>query len=461
MNIDDVITTTDQETGKAYITVDKSGQNSIYVYGGANMAMTPTDVDAHKSAIINADRVIAQLEIPVPAVIEAFKIAKEHGVQTILNPAPAKELPEELLKLTDIITPNESEAATLTGIEVKDETSMLANAKFFFERGIKMVIITVGGRGSFFATPDDHALIPPFPAKVVDTTAAGDTFIGSLASQLEIDLSNIRKAMLYASHASSLTIQVAGAQNSIPTREAILNVINQDQMTKTEIEKQKAQAAAYAAKLVPDHIVLGLGSGTTAAYFVKAINQRINDEHLDIQCVATSVGTEKLAEKLGMRMLDVNTIDQVDLTVDGADVVDYQLNGIKGGGAALLFEKLVADMSKQNIWIVDQSKYTDSLAGHILPIEVIPFGGMGVFRYLKENGYQPEFRFKDNGDVLETDSGNYLINIIIPKDADLEKLSIDLKKQTGVVEHGLFLNVCDELIIGGDQIKTIKRSDLK
>lgn len=461
MNIDDVITTTDQETGKAYITVDKSGQNSIYVYGGANMAMTPTDVDAHKSAIINADRVIAQLEIPVPAVIEAFKIAKEHGVQTILNPAPAKELPEELLKLTDIITPNESEAATLTGIEVKDETSMLANAKFFFERGIKMVIITVGGRGSFFATPDDHALIPPFPAKVVDTTAAGDTFIGSLASQLEIDLSNIRKAMLYASHASSLTIQVAGAQNSIPTREAILNVINQDQMTKTEIEKQKAQAAAYAAKLVPDHIVLGLGSGTTAAYFVKAINQRINDEHLDIQCVATSVGTEKLAEKLGMRMLDVNTIDQVDLTVDGADVVDYQLNGIKGGGAALLFEKLVADMSKQNIWIVDQSKYTDSLAGHILPIEVIPFGGMGVFRYLKENGYQPEFRFKDNGDVLETDSGNYLINIIIPKDADLEKLSIDLKKQTGVVEHGLFLNVCDELIIGGDQIKAIKRSDLK
>ncbi|WP_429971488.1 ribokinase [Fructilactobacillus sp. Tb1] len=461
MHVDDLITTNDQETGKAYITVDKSGQNSIYVYGGANMSMTPEDVDAHKDAIVNADRIIAQLEIPIPAIIEAFKIAKANGVQTILNPAPAKQLPEELLKLTDIITPNESEAATLTDIEVKSEVSMLDNAMYFFKKGIKMVIITVGGRGAFFATPSDHALIPPFPAKVVDTTAAGDTFIGSLASQLDLDLSNIRQAMLYASHASSLTIQVAGAQNSIPTREEILNVIHKDSITKEEIEKQKAQAAAYAATLVPDHIVLGLGSGTTSAYFVKAINKRINEEKLDIQCVATSVGTEKLAESLGMKMLDVNTIDQVDLTVDGADVVDKKLNGIKGGGAALLFEKLVADMSKKNIWIVDQSKYTDSLGGHIVPVEVIPFGGMGVFRYLKDNGYKPEFRFKDNGDILETDSGNYLINMTIPKDANLEKLSEDLKKRTGVVEHGLFLNVCDELIIGGDKIKTIKRSELK
>nr|WP_054690708.1 ribokinase [Fructilactobacillus florum] len=221
MNVDHVIMTDQSQTGKAYITVDQSGQNSIYVYGGANMALSPDDVIAHREALAKADRVIAQLEIPIPAIIAAFKIAKENGVQTILNPAPAKEIPEELLHLTDIITPNETEAQTLTGLEVKDEVSMLDNALKFFAQGIKMVIITVGDKGSFYATPESHAFIPAFKVKAVDTTAAGDTFIGALASQLELDNSNIREAMLYANHASSLTVQVAGAQNSIPDQAAI------------------------------------------------------------------------------------------------------------------------------------------------------------------------------------------------------------------------------------------------
>ncbi|ANZ57428.1 ribose 5-phosphate isomerase A [Fructilactobacillus lindneri] len=460
MNVDHLITTQDHETGKAYITVDKTGQNSIYVYGGANMAMTPEDVEAHRDAIANADRIIAQLEIPIPAIIAAFKIAKANGVQTILNPAPARQLPEELLQLTDIITPNETESQTLTGIEVKDEVSMLDNAMIFFEKGIKMVIITVGDKGSFYATPTEHDFIPAFKVKAVDTTAAGDTFIGALASQLAIDNSNIKEAMLYANHASSLTVQVAGAQNSIPTEAEIRNVIKQDSISKEEIEKEKQQAAEFAAQQIPNHITLGLGSGTTSAYFVKAIQKRIVNEKLDIQCVATSLGTQKLAESLHMNMLDVNTIDEVDITVDGADSVDDKLNGIKGGGAALLFEKLVAKMSKKNIWIVDSTKYHKTLEGRQMPVEVIPFGGMGVFRYLRDNGYHPAFRFEDNGDILETDSGNYLINITIPKHADLKDLAKNLKNQTGVVEHGLFLNVCDELIIGGDQIKTIKREDL-
>ncbi|WP_413627777.1 ribokinase [Fructilactobacillus vespulae] len=459
MNVDHVITTDEHETGKAYITVDKTGQNSIYVYGGANMAMTAEDVAAHADAIKNADRVIAQLEIPIPAIIEAFKIAKANQVQTILNPAPAKELPDELLELTDVITPNETEAATLTGIEVEDEVSMLDNAMAFFKKGIQMVIITVGSRGSFFATPLEHAFVPAFKVKAVDTTAAGDTFIGALASQLELDNSNIKEAMLYANHASSLTVQIAGAQNSIPTQEQIKSVIKADTISEKEIEREKQAAAEYVAAKIPDNIVLGLGSGTTSAYFVKAMHDRIEKEGLHIECVATSVGTQALAESLGMDMLDVNTIDEVDIVVDGADAVDEHLNGIKGGGAALLFEKLVANMSKKSIWIVDSTKPMKSLSGQILPVEVVPFGGMGVFRYLKDNGYEPNFRFKDNGDILETESGNYLINIKIPKDADLAKLAKALKEQTGVVEHGLFLNICDEMVVGTDPIKVVKRDN--
>ncbi|KID42457.1 ribokinase [Fructilactobacillus fructivorans] len=457
MNIDSVITTQARQTGQAYITVDSTGQNSIYVYGGANMSMTPADVDQHEDAIKNADRAIAQLEIPVPTIIEAFKIAKKNEVQTILNPAPAKKLPEELLQLTDIITPNETEAEALTGIKVIDDDSMMKNAEYFFKLGIRMVIITVGDKGSFYATPASHAFIPAFKVKAVDTTAAGDTFIGALASRLDLNSANIRDAMLYANHASSLTVQVAGAQNSIPYEKDVLDVISKTSKTKEAIEKEKKQAAEYAAAQVPNHIVLGLGSGSTAAYFVKAINERIKKEGLDIQCVATSVGTEKLAESLGMPMLDVNTIDRVDLTVDGADAVDDKLNGIKGGGAALLFEKLVATMSDKNIWIVDSTKYHKTLAGQKLPVEVIPFGGMGVFRYLNEAGYKPEFRFRDDGDILQTDSGNYLIDITIPDDADLAKLAHNLKNYTGVVEHGLFLNICDQLIIGGDKVRVIDR----
>ncbi|USS88338.1 ribokinase [Fructilactobacillus hinvesii] len=461
INIDHLVTTDQAQTGKAYITVDKSGQNSIYVYGGANMELTASDVEAHQEVIAQADRVIAQLEIPLEAIIAAFKIAKAHGVQTILNPAPAKELPEELLRLTDVITPNETEAQTLTGIEVADEVSMLDNAMVFFSKGISMVIITVGSKGAFYATPQAHGFIPAFKVKAVDTTAAGDTFIGALASQLEMDNSNIEDAMLYANRASSLTVQVAGAQNSIPTRKQVEAANQKTDHTHEQIEREKEQAAQYVAARIPNHIVLGLGSGTTAAYFVKAIHDRIEKEHLDIECVATSVGTQQLAEKLGMRMLDVNTIDAVELTVDGADIVDDHLDGIKGGGAALLFEKLVANMSKRNVWIVDPRKPRHTLEGQMLPVEVVPFGGMGVFRYLRDHGYQPAFRFQENGDILATDSGNYLIDITIPKDADLQALSENLKKQTGVVEHGLFLNICDEMVVGGDQVKVVKREDLK
>ncbi|MEJ1308098.1 PfkB family carbohydrate kinase [Latilactobacillus sakei] len=127
-----------------------------------------------------------------------------------------KNIPAELLAVTDMIVPNETEAEIITGIKVTDEASMKANAEAMFKLGIKVVIITVGSKGSFYATPTATGFVPAFKVKAVDTTAAGDTFIGALSTKLELDYSNIEAAMTYANKASSIAVQTKGAQNSIP-----------------------------------------------------------------------------------------------------------------------------------------------------------------------------------------------------------------------------------------------------
>ena len=217
MNIEHVTYSETAGTGQAYIMVDEHGQNSILIYGGANQAITVEDIQSAKDAIKTADRIVAQFEVPIPVIIEAFKIARENGVQTILNPAPAiKDIPTELLAVTDMIIPNETEAEIITSIKVTDEASMKANAEAMFKLGIKVVIITVGDKGSFYATADKDGFIPAFKVQAVDTTAAGDTFIGALSTKLSLDYSNLKEAMTFANKASSITVQTQGAQNSIP-----------------------------------------------------------------------------------------------------------------------------------------------------------------------------------------------------------------------------------------------------
>lgn len=204
-------------TGSATILLDDNGQNSILVYGGANQKVNHEDVEKARAAIENADFVIAQFETPQAATLEAFKIAKAKGVKTILNPAPAAEINPEILKVTDLIVPNETECAALTGVGITDEASMLKAADRFAEMGVKNLIITVGSKGAFYCTPTEHDFVPAFKVKAVDTTAAGDTFIGALSSQLDADFSNIKVALTFAQRASSLTVQRMGALPSIPT----------------------------------------------------------------------------------------------------------------------------------------------------------------------------------------------------------------------------------------------------
>ena len=209
-----VATTADTETGQAYILLQASGQNSIIIQHGANFELTPADVQRATGLIQSADFVVAELETPAA---EAFKIAKAADKVTILNPAPAqKDLPEALLKNVDLIAPNETESELITGIPVTDEASMRQSAAYYHQLGIRGVVITLGSKGSFISLNGQATLVPAFKVKAVDTTAAGDTFIGALVSNLQPDLGNIVDAATYASMASSFTVQKLGAFPSIP-----------------------------------------------------------------------------------------------------------------------------------------------------------------------------------------------------------------------------------------------------
>ncbi|ETY72698.1 ribokinase [Lactiplantibacillus fabifermentans T30PCM01] len=206
------------QTGQAYILLVDSGQNSIIVQHGANAELSVADIEQAKSVIAQADFTVAQAETPLAVATAAFKIAHQAGKTTILNPAPAqKQLPAELLAETDLIIPNETESSLITGIAVtNDISSYQANADYYHKLGIAGVIITLGSSGSYVSTKTVQQQVAAFKVKAVDTTAAGDTFIGALSAVLEPDLSNLLEAVTYASKASSLTVQSLGAFPSIP-----------------------------------------------------------------------------------------------------------------------------------------------------------------------------------------------------------------------------------------------------
>lgn len=217
INTQGIITAKKESTGQAFITVDDNGQNSITIYAGANYAFGPAEVEQNQDLIKDSDFLIAQFETPLAATIKGFEIANDAGVKTILNPAPGMaKIPADLLKLTDIITPNETEAETITGIKVTDEKTAQMAAVKLHNQGVKIVIITIGAKGAFYDYQNQRELVPAFKVKAVDTTAAGDTFIGAMTSILQPDLSNLKDAVLFANKASSITVQKYGAQPSIP-----------------------------------------------------------------------------------------------------------------------------------------------------------------------------------------------------------------------------------------------------
>ncbi|MQS52971.1 ribose-5-phosphate isomerase RpiA [Companilactobacillus mishanensis] len=197
--------------------------------------------------------------------------------------------------------------------------------------------------------------------------------------------------------------------------------------------------------------IVGLGTGSTVYYMIEDLGRRYQaGEIKNIVGVSTSSRSQKQAEGLGIPMKDLNEVDHIDLTIDGADQIDKNFQGIKGGGAAHLLEKMVATNSHKNLWIVDQSKMTDQLGSFPLPIEVIPFGCQKTFDDLKKENLMPEFRLDENGKRVLTHNKNYIIDL---KNGVIEHphiLADWLDHQVGIVAHGLFLDIVNTVVVGYD-----------
>ena len=209
----------------------------------------------------------------------------------------------------------------------------------------------------------------------------------------------------------------------------------------------KEQVGIKAAEFVTDGMIVGLGTGSTAYYFVAELGRRIKEEGLQITAVTTSSVTYEQTEGLGIPLKAIDDVEVVDLTVDGADEVDPALNGIKGGGGALLMEKIVATNSKDCIWIVDESKQVETLGAFKLPVEVVQYGAENLFRHFEKKGYSPAYREKD-GQRFVTDQGNFIIDLDLKVIPDAEALAEELDRTVGVVDHGLFLGMVSKVIVG-------------
>lgn len=204
-------------TGTALITVAESGDNMIVVVPGANESCAPQDVDAALAVLPEPGILLVQHEVPPATVEYAVRAAKRTGWTVILNPAPARLLPAKLLSLVDIITPNETEAAALTGLPVTNPADAKLAAGRLLEQGVKQVIITMGAQGAFYMTSASEAVIPPIAVTAVDTTAAGDAYTGALAVALA-EGQAMPAALRFAAAAAGLAVTRQGAQAALPWR---------------------------------------------------------------------------------------------------------------------------------------------------------------------------------------------------------------------------------------------------
>lgn len=222
INVEFMVTDMENPSGVALITVDHKGENSIVVAPGSNGTLNETDFNRAIPVLDDAAYVLMQLEIPIATVEYIATLAFERQKRVILNPAPAAKLTDELLQKLYIITPNESEAELLTGIKVTDEQSALKAASLLHEKGVEIIIITMGSAGAFILADGQYEIISTIKVDAVDTTAAGDTFNGALAVALS-EGKTIRESIAFANKAAAISVTRIGAQSSVPFRNEILN----------------------------------------------------------------------------------------------------------------------------------------------------------------------------------------------------------------------------------------------
>ena len=227
-------------------------------------------------------------------------------------------------------------------------------------------------------------------------------------------------------------------------------------LTTDEIKKLVAE---HALSKVPDNAVVGLGSGTTAYYFTLALAEKVK-QGFSVKGVPTSNVIKTLAMEQGIPVVELNDVTTIDITVDGADEIDPLLQLIKGGGGALLQEKMVAAASKELVIIADYSKLVKRLGKFPLPVEVIPYGWKQVQQVIeKQYAIKTSLRQQDQQPYV-TDHGHYILDCSFKKIKDAASLAVELNQIPGVVEHGLFIDMADEVIVGNKDgsLKVLRRS---
>jgi len=226
---DDGVLTTPGPSGVALIAVDDTAENTIVIVPGANGAVSIADIPRLERALDGARALLVQLEVPIETVVAAARAAHTRGVTVILDPAPALPLPDELYALADIITPNEHEAATLTGIAVRDDQGAIAAARALIARGARRVALKLGARGALTADAEGEQFWSPFTVTPVDTVAAGDAFNGGLAVALSEGRS-FNEAIRWGLAAGALSVTRHGAQPSMPERNEVLTLLAQEHL---------------------------------------------------------------------------------------------------------------------------------------------------------------------------------------------------------------------------------------
>jgi ribokinase len=228
---DHVIERADQATGVALIQVDEKGQNSIAVAGGANLSLTEEDVVGALNEIGDFATLVMPLETPLRAVFAAARVAKEKGARVILNPAPAQKLDEQLLKMVDVLVPNEHEIQLITGIDCRNDRGLRNAAAKLFSLGLETLVVTLGGGGAAILSREgkDVIHVPAFSVDPVDTTAAGDCFVGTLAVALSEGLW-IDSAVQMANAAAALSVTQKGAQPSLPYRTELTRFLHEQKI---------------------------------------------------------------------------------------------------------------------------------------------------------------------------------------------------------------------------------------
>jgi ribokinase len=218
----------DAVTGAALIFVDRSGEKQILTALGANRRLTEKDVDAAKETIVSTKVLLAQLEVPIPVVGLALRLARAAGARTVLDPAPAVPLSDEILRLVDVIRPNASEAETLTGVAVRDQPSAQRAARVLLNRGVGAVVVQAGEGGDLLVTGSEERFLPRLPVERVDATGAGDAFAAALAVGLAEERP-LSEAAALGNAAAALATTKLGAQAGLPHRQAVLELLQMTQ----------------------------------------------------------------------------------------------------------------------------------------------------------------------------------------------------------------------------------------